>query len=174
MTTPTNKRSGWKNCLSGIKANLFSCLFHKKDETGLAQQDAGLQRMEGHWKDLNSRLGRLEGDGNSETSDHNIVLVVNEVQGLHERIAVLETSLAEQKSLFQKLISDFTKLEETHWCSISSIASSHSPKSVGSDQTDQSQLSDSHPIHSDNSELSEIHNSFSNDSINSSSSDDEN
>lgn len=163
MVTNNTTQIGWRKYWSNVKGNLCGCLFNKRVEPPLADQDSGLQRIEEHWKELNNRLGLLEGGNPSEVSEHNMILMANEIQGLHDRVAGLETTLAEQKSLFQKLISDFTKLEETHWCSISSVASSHSPKSVGSD------MSDNHTDKSGSSELTEINELFGNDSIDSSS-----
>ena len=116
-----------RRLLSELRHGIFGCFYRKKVAEPLANQDAGLAQLQQHCNMVSNRLDQLAG---TSDSDFNLVAAGNEIRYLTERVGNLETALAEQKNLFEKLINDFTRLEETHWCNISSIHSEDSPKLV--------------------------------------------
>lgn len=177
MSETGQTNSGLKRILTELRRTLFGCLYRKRVSTPLAKQDASIQQLQQNYNTVNEKLDQLVNLNlsNDDTGLFNVVSTNNEVKYLTERVTRLEQALAEQKSLFEKLISDFTRLEETHWCNISSVHSDDSPKLVLPDTPTRTSSMKSTKSDSDtsvsshhSSELSEDLEASDNDSIDSS------
>ena len=139
-----------KRCES-FRLCLVNSLF-RPSKKPLSEQDGVFPAA--NWNSFSSRLESLEQQHGLKPSDPNLVLLMDEVANLQDRVHSLEAALQQQNSLFNKLISDFTKLEEKQWCSISSVASSHSPRSILEPDTESNRTNESTSESSDLTENS--------------------